>query len=153
MKAALVTGGARRIGAAIVRALADAGYAVAIHCMASRHEAELLAAECPRAVVLSGDLADPAVAARLMADAIHALGPLSLLVNNAALFEDDRVGAFDIAGFDRHMAINLRAPLLLTDAFARQVAAGNDASIINIIDQRVLKLTPDHLSYALSKAG
>ena len=151
MKAALVTGSARRIGAAIVRALADQGYAVAIHCIGSRQEADALAATCARAVVVTGDLADPATPAQLIAEAGAALGPLSLLVNNAALFEDDRFGALDVAGFDRHIAINLRAPLLLIDAFARQ--APDTASIINIIDQRVLKPTPDHVSYALSKSA
>lgn len=153
MKAALVTGGARRIGAAIVQALAEAGYAVAIHCVGSRQDAEQLAATCQRSVVVSGDLADPATPARLIADATAALGPLTLLVNNAALFEDDRFGALDVTGFDRHMAVNLRAPLLLIDAFAKQAAPGSNPSIVNIIDQRVLKPTPDHVSYALSKSA
>jgi len=151
---ALVTGGARRIGAAIVRQLAGAGYTLAIHCNTSRAEADALAAELgdagQRAHVLSADLADAASLAPLVRQAA-ALGSLSLLVNNASLFEDDRIGAIDPAMFERQIALSLRAPLLLTEAFAAVAGAG--ASVVNIIDQRVLKPTPDHVSYALAKSA
>ena len=154
MTTALVTGSARRIGAAIAGHLAAAGYDIALHHQASGEDAGALAARLRqhgrRVAVLKADLADPAAIRTLVADAA-ALGPLALLVNNAALFEDDRIGGIDPATFDRHIAVNLRAPLLLTEAFAQNAAPG--ASIVNIIDQRVLKPTPDHISYALSKSA
>lgn len=153
MKAALVTGGAVRIGAAIVRRLAQHGYAVAIHCNRSRPAAAALAAGIRasggRAVVVAGDLADPASAPRLVDEAAAALGPLALLVNNAAVFENDSIGDFAADVFARQFAINLQAPLLLARAFAAQAPDGG--TIVNLIDQRVLKPTPHYLSYALSK--
>lgn len=156
-RAALVTGGGRRIGAAIARALASAGHAVAMHANASRDEAERLAAELTasgfRASVVSGDLADPAAPARLIDEARAAVGPLSVLVNSASSFESDALGALDIATWDRQMAINLRAPVFLAEAFVAQVADGAPACIVNILDQRVLKPTPRHISYTLSKAA
>lgn len=157
MTAALVTGGAKRLGAEIARHLVSAGYAVALHCNASRADAEALAAELTasggRAVVVQADLAEAGALAGLMDQAVQALGPLSLLVNNAALFEEDRIGTLDAALFDRQIAVNLRAPLLLSEAFARQAVAAHLPSIVNLIDQRVLKPTPGHVSYALSKTG
>jgi NAD(P)-dependent dehydrogenase (short-subunit alcohol dehydrogenase family) len=88
-----------------------------------------------------------------VAGATAALGPLTLLVNNASLFEDDRAESFDLDLFDRHMAINLRAPLQLARDFAAQVPAHQEAAIINIIDQRVWRLNPLFFSYTLSKSA
>ncbi|HRK25189.1 MAG TPA: SDR family oxidoreductase [Beijerinckiaceae bacterium] len=157
MKAALITGGAKRIGAAIAAALAAGGYRIALHCHRSRHEAEALAGRLrlsgSEVAIVTADLADPTALPGLVADAASALGPLTLLVNNAALFEDDRIGRLDPALFDRQMAVNLRAPLLLAEAFARQAPVGADASVVNLVDQRVLRPTPDHVSYGLSKAA
>jgi NAD(P)-dependent dehydrogenase (short-subunit alcohol dehydrogenase family) len=156
-KAALVTGGGRRIGRAIVEALAEAGHAVAIHCHGSPHEAEGLAsslvAKGGRAHVLVGDLADPLEAARLVREAGAAIGPLTLLVNNAAIFEEDGVAELEPARFDRHVAINLRAPLLLARDFARQAQAASRPAIVNIVDQRVLRPDPRFFSYALTKSA
>jgi NAD(P)-dependent dehydrogenase (short-subunit alcohol dehydrogenase family) len=153
MKAALVTGGARRIGAAIARRLAAEGCGVAIHCRLSRDEADALAAEIRasggRAVVVKGDLAEPDRLGPMIAEAAAALGPLGLLVNNASIFWRDDLDTLSAGSFDAHMAVNLRAPLLLARAFAAQAPPG--ASIVNLIDQRVLKPRPDYLSYALSK--
>jgi NAD(P)-dependent dehydrogenase (short-subunit alcohol dehydrogenase family) len=84
---------------------------------------------------------------------VAAFGPLTLLVNNASIFEDDEVGSLEPEAWDRHFAINLRAPVFLAQAFAAQVAAGVDASIANVVDQRVRKLTPRQFSYTLSKAA
>lgn len=155
--AALVTGGARRIGAAIVRALAEAGYAVAIHCHRSREEAEALAAEIGRgggrAAVVVADLVALAEVRRVVPAAAAALGPLSLLVNNASTFETDAVGRLDAAAFDRHIGVNLRAPVFLAEAFAAQAPASCDASIVNVTDQRVFKPTPLMFSYAVSKSA
>ena len=153
-RAALVTGGARRIGRAISLALHEAGYAVAIHAQRSIAEAEALRDEIVRAggraCVLQADLGGDA-AGELVEAAAGALGPLSLLVNNAASFEPDEIGALDAARFDRQMAVNLRAPLFLSEAFAAQARDG--ASIVNILDQRVFKPTPHFVSYTLAKSA
>ncbi len=154
---ALVTGGGRRIGAAIVSDLAKHGYAVAIHCNRSVEEGEALAAEIHdkggRAAVVTGDLADADAVAGIVPAAVKALGPLTLLVNNASVFLKDRFGALDLAIWQTQFDINLRAPLLLAEAFAAQLAQGSEGNIVNMIDQRVLKLTPEMPSYTLTKAA
>ena len=153
--AALVTGGARRIGRAIVLALATRGHDVAIHHRDSVEDAEALAEEVRalgrRAVVLSADLTDEAETRALIPAAVEALGPLSVLVNNASVFEDDRVGGLSRETWDLHLETNLRAPVVLAEAFAAQAPDG--ASIVNLLDQRVLKPDPRFFSYALSRNG
>src|SRR4030095_7030418 len=120
MKTALVTGGAKRIGRVIVEALAADGYTVAIHHYRSRDAAETLApgiaARGGRARARAGDLASPDCGA-LVAQAAAQLGPLTVLVNNASLFERDEAGTLTAERFDRHMAVNARAPALLARAF------------------------------------
>ena len=152
---AFITGGARRIGRSIVERLAAEGYAVAIHCRRSTAEGEALAAFVRqaggRAAVVAGDLADPAVVGGLVARAAEALGPVTLLVNNASEFESDEVDSLSVELWDRHFAVNLRAPVFLARDFARQAPEGS--SIVNIIDQRVLKLTPQFFSYTLTKSA
>ena len=157
---ALVTGGAQRIGRAIVRELAAHGYAVAVHVRHSRAAADELCAEIVkaggRAAAVYGDLADHDAVLRLVPDAVAAVGPLTLLVNNACEFEPDQIADLDRARFDRHFAVNLRAPLMLAQSFARQVAdqpSGIDAAVINVTDQRVFKLTPTFFSYTLTKSA
>lgn len=156
-RAALITGGAKRIGAAIAAALVDAGFAVALHCNKSRASAEALAAELVarggRAAIVTGDLADEAAVEGMMAAAAAALGPLGLLVNNASLFERDEWHDATRQSWDAHMAINLRAPFVLTQNFARQLPAGADGVVVNLLDQRVWSLTPHFVSYTVSKAG
>jgi len=153
---ALVTGGARRIGAAIVRDLASHGWAVAIHCNTSVAEANVLAVDIRnaggRAAVVRADLADPAEVAGIMPEAVAALGPLTLLVNNASVFLKDRFGELDQNVWQKQFDINLRAPVFLAEAFTAQLPEG-DGNIVNIIDQRVLKLTPVMPSYTLTKAA
>jgi NAD(P)-dependent dehydrogenase (short-subunit alcohol dehydrogenase family) len=155
-RTALITGAGRRIGAAITRALARAGYAVVLHAHNSRAEAEKLAGEIVaaggRASVVLADLAEPE-AVRGLVPAAAALGPLTLLVNNASQFEQDEIGNLARARFDYTFAVNLTAPLFLAQAFAAQAPAGADASIVNIVDQRVLKPTPRFFSYTLSKCA
>jgi NAD(P)-dependent dehydrogenase (short-subunit alcohol dehydrogenase family) len=155
---ALVTGAARRIGRAIAEALAQRGYGVALHASArSRGEAEALAAAITaaggRACVLVADLARPEEVERLVPQAAAALGPVTLLVNNASAFEADAPRDFDLARFEAHVATNLRAPLQLASAFVRQLADKADGAIINIIDQRVWRLNPHFFSYTLSKSA
>ena len=154
--AALITGGGRRIGAAIARTLAGAGFSVVLHANRSRGEAEALAGEIEAAgglahVVLA-DLADAEALAGLV-QAAAAFAPLTLLVNNASVFDEDEIGSLTRAQFDATMAVNLTAPLFLAQAFAAQATAGADASIVNIVDQRVLRPTPKFFSYTLSKSA
>jgi NAD(P)-dependent dehydrogenase (short-subunit alcohol dehydrogenase family) len=156
-RAALVTGGGQRIGRAIALALAQHGYAVAVQARHSRGEAERVCAEIAaaggRAAALTADLADHAAVLRLVPEAATAIGPLTLLVNNAAEFEPDEIGRLDRARFDRHVAVNLRAPIFLAEAFAAQLPAGEEGAIVNLLDQRVLKPTPRFLSYGLAKSA
>lgn len=153
--AALVTGGARRIGRAVSLQLAQAGYAVAIHCNRSEDEARKLEQEIVRAggtcAVVVADLAEKEIAARLVGDAARAVGPLSLLVNNASVFEEDSIATLELARWERQLAVNLVTPVFLAKAFAAQAPRG--ASIVNILDQRVFKPTPLFFSYAVSKAA
>ncbi len=157
-KAALVTGAARRIGRAIAERLAGAGYDLAIHSSeATRAEAEAAAAHLRaqgrEVVVIAAELADPEQPARIVEAAAAALGPLSVLVNNASIFERDAADAIDVALFDKIVAINLRAPLLLAQHFANQVPKGTEAAIVNLVDQRVWRPTPQFFSYSVTKAG
>jgi NAD(P)-dependent dehydrogenase (short-subunit alcohol dehydrogenase family) len=156
-RAALVTGGAQRIGAVIARALARAGYAVAIQCHRSRAAADVLCADIAKsggkAAVVATDLADHAEVTRLIAAAVEAVGPLTLLVNNAGEFEVDAFGELDRARFDHQFAVNLRAPLFLAQDFAAQAREGSDPSIINVVDQRVFRPTPRFFSYTLTKSA
>jgi NAD(P)-dependent dehydrogenase (short-subunit alcohol dehydrogenase family) len=155
-RAALITGAGRRIGRAIALALARAGYAVVLHAHRSRGEAEELAGEIVgqggQAVVVLADLADPDSLHGLI-PAAAAFGPLSLLVNNASEFDEDAIESLERVRFDRSFAVNLAAPVFLAQAFAAQAAEGADASIVNILDQRVLKPTPRFFSYTLSKSA
>jgi NAD(P)-dependent dehydrogenase (short-subunit alcohol dehydrogenase family) len=156
-KAALVTGAARRIGRAIALELANAGHPVALHCNRSRAEAEDLAATIRakggQAAVVVADLAVEREVAGLVSAAAAALGPLGVLVNNASVFERDDALSATRASWDLHMEVNLRAPFVLTQDFAAQVPEGMRGDVVNIIDQRVLNLTPHFISYSLSKAG
>jgi NAD(P)-dependent dehydrogenase (short-subunit alcohol dehydrogenase family) len=156
-RVALVTGGARRIGRAIALRLAQEGYGVAVHCRRSRDEAEevraLIEREGAAAAVVEADLADRNAVAALVERTKAALGPLTLLVNNASVFEPDEVHSLDPELWDRHLAVNLRAPAFLARDFARQLPDGHDGAIVNIIDQRVWKLNPQFFSYTLSKAA
>ena len=155
-RAALVTGGAQRIGRAIVEALAADGYAVAIHHNRSGEAAQALAqaivARGGRAVALGHDLARDDVA-DLVRAAAAALGPLTLLVNNASLFERDDARTMTAASWDRHMAINARAPALLAQAFAAQAPAGADCCVVNLLDQKLWNQNPDFFSYTASKVA
>lgn len=154
---ALVTGGARRIGRAVVEDLAAHGFAVAIHCRRSREEAGALAASIAaaggQACVVTADLTDAADTAALLPSVRAALGPVRLLVNSASLFEDDSAETFDPALWRRHAAIHVEAPALLASAMAAALPAEADGLVVNLVDQRVWRLTPRYFSYTLSKSA
>jgi NAD(P)-dependent dehydrogenase (short-subunit alcohol dehydrogenase family) len=151
---AIITGGAKRIGGAITRALAADGWHVLIHCNSSRAEAEALAASLPHASVVAADLADPGAGDAIMA-ACAGLPPARLLVNSASRFEYDRIEDFSAANFDTHMAVNLRAPALLSRAFAAALPDAMDvpALVVNLLDAKLASLNPDYFTYTLSKIG
>jgi NAD(P)-dependent dehydrogenase (short-subunit alcohol dehydrogenase family) len=148
-RTAIVTGGAKRIGCEISRALAADGWHVLIHCNRSRAEAEALAAELGDAGVVAADLAD-AEAANIIMAALDGLPPVRLLVNNASRFVYDGASTFDVAGWDSHLDINLRAPALLSQAFAARVGAG-PGLIVNLLDAKIAAPNPDFFSYTVSK--
>lgn len=156
-RTALVTGAARRIGAAIARDLAAHGWKVALHANTSRPEAEAVAAEIRacggEAVVVAGDLSDLAALAPLIDAATEALGPIGLLVNNASEFEPDEMGTLDPVRFERHLRVDLVSPCLLADLWAARLPAETSGQVINVIDQRVLRPTPKFFSYTLAKSA
>jgi NAD(P)-dependent dehydrogenase (short-subunit alcohol dehydrogenase family) len=156
-KTALVTGAAKRIGRAIAIALASAGYDIGVHYGQSRDDALKLVSELEalgvRAHAIQGDLNDVSNVPGLIEKAREALGALDVLVNNASVFADDRARSLTIESWQTHMDTNLLAPVLLSQAFAAQADIRPGASIINMIDQRVLKPSPPFFSYSMSKAG
>lgn len=155
--AVLITGAARRIGRCIALDLARDGWAVAIHCNTSLHDAGTLKSEIEAeggsAVIVQGNLAEAPVPERLVAEAVAALGPLTCLVNNASRFEPDEAGSVTLDSWAAHLDTNLRAPVFLAQHFAAQLPADRSGNIINIIDQRVWKLTPKFFSYTASKSA
>ncbi|SFK11194.1 SDR family oxidoreductase [Methylocapsa palsarum] len=156
--AAVVTGAARRIGLRIAERLASAGYAVVLECSpcslhSAREAADKIIGQGGRAAALAHDLSVESELSRVIAEARAIFGPLTLLVNNASVFEDDAAASFDLELWDRHFGVNLRAPAVLSRDFARELPPGMEAAIVNIIDQRVFRLTPQYFSYTLSKAA
>ncbi|MDR3526112.1 MAG: SDR family oxidoreductase [Rhizomicrobium sp.] len=153
----LVTGGAKRLGRAIVLDLARHGYQIALHYNSSEREARATAADAEtqgvKVALLQADLAREADTATLVERARAELGPLTALINSASVFESDDWYSVSRDSWDRHMETNLRAPFVLAQTFAQQIPRDGQGAIINIIDQRVLKPTPQFISYSLSKAG
>ncbi|MBK8440458.1 MAG: SDR family oxidoreductase [Rhodobacter sp.] len=163
---ALVTGAGKRLGRAMALYLAGRGHDVAVHYATSAEAAEAVAEEIRamgrKAVAVQADLLVEAQVETLIPRAAAALGPLTVLVNNASIFDYDRIDTATRAGWDRHMESNLRAPYVLTQAFARQCppatadAAGEllaQGLIVNMIDQRVWKPTPEFSTYTIAKMG
>jgi NAD(P)-dependent dehydrogenase (short-subunit alcohol dehydrogenase family) len=150
-RTAIVTGGAKRIGAAISRALGADGWHVLIHCNQSLEEAEGLAAELGNATVVRAELAE-ADAASIIFEAAERLPPVRLLVNNASRFYYDSADDFTAQDWDRHHAVNLRAPALLTQAFAAQARSAGGL-IVNLLDAKLAAPNPDFFTYTLSKMG
>ena len=154
---ALVTGGAKRIGRTLVTALAEDGWAVAIHYNRSAGQAEDLAQRVEdgggRAAAFQADLAIESAVRRLLPAVGGSLGPVTLLVNNASTFENDTIADMTRESWDRHIEANLRAPLVLTQAMAAALPDDARGNVINILDQRVWNLTPHFLSYTVSKSA
>jgi NAD(P)-dependent dehydrogenase (short-subunit alcohol dehydrogenase family) len=151
-RTAIVTGGARRIGAALVRALAADGWHVLIHCHHSIAAAEALAAKLPHARVVVEDMAAPD-AGRATIAALDGLPPPALLVNSASRFVYDSLDDFTVEGWDAHLNANLRGPALLIRAFAEAVPRGAGALIVNLLDAKLASPNPDFFSYTVSKQG
>lgn len=156
--AVLITGAAVRIGRAIALSLAEDGHPVAVHYRGSRTEADTTVTQLRTlgvaAVAVQADLADHQAVLDLVPNAAAALGqPIGVLVNNASLFQNDRINNVTQQGFDDHMAVNLRAPLFLAQQFAEALPEDQNGAIVNLIDMRVLKPLPGFVSYTISKAG
>ncbi len=154
--AALVTGGAHRVGKAIVMALAEAGCDLVLHYNRSADAAEATAEEA-RALgrevrLVSADLTDPLRSNEIIAGAGD-LAPVRVLVNSAGVFTDDALGTVEPDAWDRTMAINLRAPVFLTQAFANALPDGVSGSVVNVSDWRTARPYPDHFSYSVAKGG
>jgi len=164
---ALVTGAGARLGAAMAQHLGARGFDVAVHYATSRDGAEetcaAILAEGRQAVALKADLLDEVQTAALLPAAAEALGgPVTVLVNNASVFEYDNLTSATRESWDRHIESNLRAPFVLTQALAAQVpdpVPDDDGEplpqglIVNMLDQRVRKLTPEFMSYTIAKMG
>lgn len=155
--AALVTGGARRIGRVLAATAAEAGFDVAIHVRSVDDDAEAAAqdvrARGRKAAILACDLRKEAATVALVGEAEAELGPVTLLANSASVFEEDSFADFNRASWDLHLETNLRAPLVLAQAFARRLPADREGLIVNILDQRVLNPRPEFFSYSLSKSA
>ena len=154
---ALVTGAARRIGRDVAIKLSRAGFAIAAHFHSSKPEADELIrqirSEGGEAKAFGGDLRDWDFAAGLVEQVCAEFGRPNLLVNSAALFLDDRAENFQRATWRAQFAVNLEAPVLLAQSFARALPSDETGAIVNIVDQRVLRLTPQNFSYTLAKAA
>lgn len=156
-RVALITGAARRIGRAIALDLSAHGWDVAVHYRRSEREAQGLVADIEarggRAAAIGADLADPEALASLVTRTVGALGAPSCLINNASEFKPDTILSLRPETWHQHLDINLKAPVFLARDLHLHLPEGLAGNVINIIDQRVWKLTPDFFSYTLSKAG
>jgi len=156
-KTALITGAGKRIGRAIALDLAANGWRVAVHYNQSESEAQeavrLINCTGGFAVAVTADLSEESEVANLVPNVAKQLGPVSCVINNASVFEEDTPMASSRETWDRNMDVNLRAPFLLSQSVARHLPAGMKGNIVNIIDQRVWNLTPEFTSYTVSKVG
>jgi NAD(P)-dependent dehydrogenase (short-subunit alcohol dehydrogenase family) len=153
---AIVTGAARRIGRAIALELAQAGFRVVVHYRSSQADAEAVVSDIARrggrAIAVGADLGDEDGRRALIAKAAE-LGTLAGLINNASEFRYDRVGAITPESWQLHMRTNLEAPVMLAQAFAAALGPDRQGAIVNVVDQRAWKPTPEYFSYTLSKSA
>lgn len=157
-KAALVTGGARRIGRAICDRLAADGWNVAVHYRDSEDAADHVCAEIDaagggKAIPLCADLSDIAEARGLVARAVEAVGPLGLLVNNASIFEGPEWRDMTDDEIERHMTVNYHAPLAMMQEFGKALPDGSSGAVVNVIDQRVWNPSEYFIAYTASKSA
>ncbi len=157
LKTALVTGSAKRIGRSIVEMLAQKGWDVIIHYNNSHKEAielaERLSLKGPKVFAIKCDLSKPQETRTLISECKKKIGPLSLLINNASIFEYDDIGNFNDNLLEKSLSINLATPLKLSKDFHDQLPKKQDGCIINMLDQKVFNLNPDFFSYTISKQG
>lgn len=153
---ALITGAADRIGAVMAKSLAAAGWKVVIHYRSSVEKAEQVRVEIEAlggaAALVRADLADRGERGSLIAEATKAFGPMTALVNNASSYERDSIFDLEETLWDQHFAVHAEAPLFLSRDFAAQLPDDAHGNIVNIIDGRLLHLSPAHMSYTLSKS-
>lgn len=156
-QAALITGGAVRIGRAIALRLCGFGFSIAIQYRSSKQDADAALAAIAetggRALAFEADLDEHAQVEALFPAVNASMGCISCLINNASYFADDRVETLTEPSWRKHMATNLEAPVFLAQAFAAQLPAGETGNIVNIVDQRVLRPNPLFFSYTLSKSA
>lgn len=167
MSKALITGAGKRLGRAMALYLAERGHDVAVHFASSSDAAEevaaMIRAKGQKACTLQADLLNEDAIQSLTARAIDGLGgPLTVLINNASIFEYDNIETATRDSWDRHMESNLRAPFVLTQHFAAQLSEPEtddrdepiaSGLVVNMIDQRVRKLTPEFMTYTIAKMG
>lgn len=154
LKTALVTGGARRVGKVLVHALVAENFTVAVHYRGGRDDACTLREELgDKVILLQADFTRDEEVTALFKRAEAHLGPIGVLVNNAAIFERDEWFDASREMWDRHMNINLRAPFLLIQAYAQALPDDAQGFVLNLLDQRVWNLTPHFVSYTLAKSG
>ena len=153
--AALVTGGAKRIGAAICLHLAQKGHSVAVHHNSSAKDAEQLAEKIRGfgvdACTVKGDLSNPEEFTKIISKASSKIGPILHLVNNASKFEHDDLESFDDRSWNQHMDVNAKAPLMLTRELLQNLPENMAGSVVNILDQKIAAPNPDHISYTASR--
>ena len=156
-KVVLVTGAAKRLGRHIAIAMAQRGWDVVVHYHQSAADAQVtqqsIQALGRRAMPLCCDLADAASVTQIVPQIMAFFGRLDCVVNNASLFDYDNAQDFSLARLDTHMHINLAAPILLAQALHRVTPDGQQAVVVNLLDQKLFNMNPDYLSYTLSKAG
>ncbi|DAC36490.1 MAG TPA: SDR family oxidoreductase [Candidatus Thalassarchaeaceae archaeon] len=152
---ALVTGGSKRIGRAICLHLAEMGYSVAVHHNSASDEADalvnLIQSKGGRACSIQADLSDANHASSLISRVGDELGPVSCVVNNASIFQFDDIESFSQESWNHHMDVNARAPMLLIQGLINQLPEGKQATVVNILDQKIAQPNPDYLSYSVSK--
>ncbi len=157
MDTVLITGAAKRIGKALALGMGSDGWRVVLHYRSSDDDAESVAQmirdQGGEAFTVQADLSDEEQVESLIARSVEQAGPLSCLINNASIFEEDSVETASRQSWDDHMQVNLRTPFVLIQGFREQLPEGLEGNVVNIIDQRVWNLTPHFLTYTLSKAG
>ena len=152
----IITGGATRIGAAIAKKLSGQNKELVLHFNKSKSKAEILKKKLEgyrtKVYLVKGDLSKEKDIIKIIKSAKSKLKYFDCLVNNASLFENDKLTNFNNKSWEKHISTNLKAPALLTKEFSKNIR-GNNNNIINIIDQRIFKLTPYFFSYTISKSG